>query len=144
VGATWSVESMSDGNVRVQIRGEVDLAAEALLVEQVAALAESEEAAIILLDLTAVEFLDSSGIRALLRIHREHGDRVQVVAVSRPVRRVLDIAGLGLDLGLDTTEATSNRGAEDASGVVETQRDVAEDASGVETQRDVAEGRAAG
>jgi anti-anti-sigma factor len=132
VGATWSVEHLPDGNVRVRIRGEVDLAAEASLVEQVAALAESERAAaVILLDLTAVEFLDSSGIRALLRIRREHGDRVQVVAVSRPVRRVLDIAGLGPDLGLDSTDAASNlagseQGAEDAPGDVGTHRDAAE------------------
>ena len=107
VGATWSVEHLPDGNVRVQIRGEVDLAAEASLVEQVNALAESEQGAAILLDLAAVEFLDSSGIRALLRIWREQGDRVRLVAVSRPVRRVLDIAGLGPDLGVDSTEATS-------------------------------------
>ena len=112
------------------------MAAEASLVEQVNALAESERAAVILLDLSAVEFLDSSGIRALLRIQREQGDRVRLVAVSRPVRRVLDIAGLGPDLGVDSTEATTNRGGSDRG---------AEDAPGdAGTERDVAEGRAAG
>ncbi len=136
MGATWSVEHLPDGNVRVQVHGEVDLAAEASLVEQVNALAESERAAVILLDLSAVEFLDSSGIRALLRIQREQGDRVRLVAVSRPVRRVLDIAGLGPDLGVDSTEAASNRDGSDRG---------AEDAPGdVGTERDVAEGRAAG
>ena len=71
------------------------------LVEQVGALAESDETSAILLDLGAVDFIDSSGVRALIRVWREHGDRVRLVAASHPVRRVLEIAGLTDGLGLD-------------------------------------------
>ena len=100
MGATWSIVSVPDG-VCLQVRGEIDLVAETPLVEQVGALAESEETSAILLDLGAVDFIDSSGVRALIRVWREHGDRVRLVAASHPVRRVLDIAGLTDGLGLD-------------------------------------------
>jgi len=100
VGATWSIVSVPDG-VCLQVRGEIDLVTETPLVEQVGALAESEETSAILLDLGAVDFIDSSGVRALIRVWREHGDRVRLVAASQPVRRVLDIAGLMDGLGLD-------------------------------------------
>jgi anti-sigma B factor antagonist len=101
VGATWSIVSVPDGSVCIEVRGEVDLVAEAPLVEQVDALAGSDETSTILLDLGAVDFIDSSGVRALIRVRREHGDRVRLVAASHPVRRVLDIAGLTHGLGLD-------------------------------------------
>ena len=56
MGATWSIISVPDG-VCLQVRGDIDLVAETPLVEQVGALAESEETPAILLDLSAVAFI---------------------------------------------------------------------------------------
>jgi anti-sigma B factor antagonist len=104
VGANWSVVRLPDGSARIDVRGEVDLAAEATLVDQVSELATGPEAGVVLLDLSAVEFIDSSGVRALIRAHQAHGDRVRLVAASDPVQRVLEIAGLTSGLGLDTSQ----------------------------------------
>ena len=58
MGATWSVVSLPDGIVRLDLRGDVDLAVEAPLVEEVDTLARSGETGVILLDLSAVDFID--------------------------------------------------------------------------------------
>lgn len=99
MGATWSVAGASDGTVRVLVSGEIDLAAEEPFVEQVDALLKDAPEGRIDLDLADVVFIDSSGVRALIRVHQAHGDRVRLVEVPHPVRRVLDIAGLTERLG---------------------------------------------
>ncbi len=58
------------------------------------------------LDLSAVEFGDSSFLRSLYRLHQHAQDReggVTIVAASPPVRRLLQITGLDAILapGLD-------------------------------------------
>jgi anti-anti-sigma factor len=88
-------------NVRVELRGEVDLQSEAPFVAKVDALASADVSTTILLDLAEVDFIDSSGVRALVRVLQRHGDRLRLVAVSPPVRRVLDIAGLTASFGIE-------------------------------------------
>jgi anti-sigma B factor antagonist len=88
----------------MEVRGEVDLVSEAPFVREVGALADAEGSASILLDLGAVDFIDSSGVRALARVSQQHGERLRLVAVSAPVRRVLDIAGLTAMFGLDDSD----------------------------------------
>ncbi|MBN0043849.1 STAS domain-containing protein [Streptomyces actuosus] len=51
----------------------------------------------ILLDLAAVPFMDSSGMNAVLRVHRETRDlpgSLHVIAPAPPVRRILDLTGV--------------------------------------------------
>jgi anti-anti-sigma factor len=93
--------SLPGDSVRVQLRGEIDLQSERPFVEKVDMLAGSETSRTILLDLAAVDFIDSSGVRALVRVLLQHGDQCRLVAVSAPVRRVLDIAGLTASFGLE-------------------------------------------
>ena len=95
--ASWSVHSDQDGARRVVVAGELDLADEESFVAAVDALAS--DGGDILLDLDAVEFIDSSGVRAVLRLHLEHADRVRLVAASDAVNKVLRIAGLTDVLG---------------------------------------------
>ncbi len=47
-------------------------------------------------DLSKVTFVDSSGLRVLVRAHRRHhaGGGLVVVSPSEPVSRLLDITGL--------------------------------------------------
>jgi len=76
------------------VRGEIDLADERPLIDEVDAVVGASADVVVELDLAEVEFIDSSGLRALLLLRRAHGDRVLLGARSAPVQRVLEIAGL--------------------------------------------------
>lgn len=79
-----------DGRVTVRVSGEVDMStADAMF--QAAARADAGAAT---LDLRAVSFFDSAAIQALVRLAERYPAGFDVFA-SKPVRRVLDIAGLG-------------------------------------------------
>jgi anti-sigma B factor antagonist len=97
--ATWTVAEQSDGDLAMAVRGDIDLAVEEPLVDAVESLLAERPGRAILLDLDAVEFIDSSGIRALVRLHRGHGERVRLTSVSPTVQRVLEITGLTKELG---------------------------------------------
>jgi anti-sigma B factor antagonist len=101
MGARWSVDVAADGCARVAVDGELDLVAEQALVDDVAATLGAAACREVRVDLHAVEFIDSSGVRALVRMRRAHGDRVRFESVSSPVRKVLDIAGLTDHLGIE-------------------------------------------
>jgi anti-sigma B factor antagonist len=94
MASTWSRERVTDGRVRMLVRGEIDLADERPLVDEVDAVIGTSDHVVVELDLAGVDFIDSSGVRALLILRRAHGDRVLLGARSAPVQRVLEIAGL--------------------------------------------------
>ena len=79
-----------DDRVSMRVTGEVDMATAGRMFD--AALEEGAAAAFI--DLTGVTFFDSAAIHALIRLADRFPRGFEVVP-SRPVRRVLDIAGLG-------------------------------------------------
>jgi len=116
VGATWSVVNIPGEGVRVEVCGEVDLQSEGAFVEEVDALARARDSAAILLDLAEVDFIDSSGVRALVRVRRRHGERLRLVAVSAPVQRVLDIAGLMASFGLEDADGIDGAASEEGAG----------------------------
>ena len=93
--ATWSVEQLADGTSRVIVTGEVDLAVEEPFVAEVDSVAAARDGGgAVVLDLGGVTFLDSSGVRALIRLRQRHGERLRLGELSAPVRRVLEITGL--------------------------------------------------
>ena len=78
----------------ILVSGELDLATVPLLS---AAVAEHDDAGLLVLDLTAVTFIDSTGVRVLIEADRAcagSGSRLVVLAVDGPVRRVLDLCEL--------------------------------------------------
>ncbi len=86
----------------VALRGEIDIASVPLLQERVSALSGPR----VVIDLSEVTFMDSSGIGALLRVRQELEGRAVAVTVRRPVdrvRRVIDLLGLA-DVLLDEAE----------------------------------------
>ena len=88
----------ADGAMVLRIRGDLDIAVEDDAVNAVAnALASAPPSARLVLDLSEVEFMDSSGLRALLRIHNRHGGQIRLGAVSPVVERLLELTGT-LDL----------------------------------------------
>lgn len=88
------------GHVRVILAGECDLAARDELHAVLRAAVRA--APLVIVDLGAVEFLDSSGVHGLVVAHHEartRGGRVSVVNPTGSVASVLDITGVGELLG---------------------------------------------
>ena len=85
----------ADGRVRVAVSGEVDLFTSPRL--QAEATKQLERSPV-LLDLTGVEFLDSSGIRVidgLMRLSAESGNELRVApTLPAGVEQVLRLTGL--------------------------------------------------
>ncbi|MBC9719079.1 STAS domain-containing protein [Streptomyces sp. TRM66268-LWL] len=80
------------GAVLLRAAGDLDIATAPQLDREL----EPLHARICELDLAGVPFTDSTGVNLLTRHHRQAvraGGSLQVVAVSRPVRCVLDITG---------------------------------------------------
>jgi anti-anti-sigma factor len=84
------------------VSGELDLAT---VPQLSAAVAEHDDAGLLVLDLTAVTFIDSTGVRVLIQADRScarSGSRLAVLAGQGPVRRVLDLCKLDGRLALFT------------------------------------------
>ena len=81
-----------DGGVAtIVVSGELDLATAPQLS---ATVAEHSDASLLVLDLNAVTFIDSTGVRVLIEADRAcagSGSRLAVLARDGPVRRVLDL-----------------------------------------------------
>jgi anti-sigma B factor antagonist len=92
---TWEWQSRTDTGAVLAVHGDLDVAVGAAFVKAVdEALAAADAPAVVELDLGAVEFIDSSGLRALLEVQQSHGDRVRVGAISPAVHRLLDLTGI--------------------------------------------------
>ena len=90
---------MDTTDVTVTFVGDLDLAGASKLMERALPLLDREEGRQMTLDLAGVEFCDSSGITALVELHKrsaERGSQLRVVNMQPAVRRVVvDFAGLG-------------------------------------------------
>jgi anti-sigma B factor antagonist len=87
----------SDAGVRLALYGELDIAVAEPLRECLARL--HQDGVPVTVDLSAVEFMDSSGLSVLieaLRNSRRDGDQLTVAPeISRQVARLLDVASVG-------------------------------------------------
>ena len=81
---------------RLTPTGELDIATTPILERAFDAVYHDDDAAMIILDLTQLSFMDSTGIGALLRMNEacEAADRLRIVNGSPAVVRVLDITGV--------------------------------------------------
>ena len=100
----FEVRHLPDGKTsRLQLSGELDLATAPALAEQIEDRIAEPTVAQLVVDLTEVSFLDSSGINALIRGHlkaRDAGKSLTVTGAAGRVRAVLDISGVSGVLGL--------------------------------------------
>jgi anti-anti-sigma factor len=83
-----------DGIAVVAPRGELDVAGTPELDDAVAAVVEEPGVRGVVIDLSGLEFLDSSGLRAIVLAHRHVEDcglRFALVRGGEPVHRVFDI-----------------------------------------------------
>jgi anti-sigma B factor antagonist len=89
--------------LRVVVSGEIDFASAPSMQARVIGACERERSNKLILDLTAVEFMDSSGLRVLLHLQRElssdHGALV-LLGPTEEVRKILKLTGLDQHLAL--------------------------------------------
>jgi anti-anti-sigma factor len=94
-GSLQISSALEDGTVRVSLEGELDLSCARQLEARLTAIDEQAPARV-LIDLSALEFIDSSGLRMLLLADtraREHGYELTLSAGPEPVQRVFEMTG---------------------------------------------------
>jgi anti-anti-sigma factor len=99
---------------RLRLSGELDRASGVALIEQLEATIARAGSAPIELDLSAVSFVDSAGIRALILIDQlaeERGVPLVVQPPPKPLLELLQIAGIGARLNFAGAEASSRTAA---------------------------------
>jgi anti-sigma B factor antagonist len=78
----------------VAVKGELDLATHERLTEELRRATEGDGP--IVVDLSECEFMDSTGVRALLMAMRDAGDgRLAIAGPTPQVQRILEMTGLG-------------------------------------------------
>ena len=85
-----------DGRVHVALRGELDLSTVNKVQEELRRV-EAGDPPLVVLDLSALTFLDSTGLRSLIAADargREQGRRLTLAQGPAVVRRVFEITGL--------------------------------------------------
>ncbi len=101
----------SDGVLTIEVEGEVDMTTSERV--ETAIVAVSGTARLVVVDLSGVTVLDSSGLNALVRAQRqlrERGIALRLVCpVDRSIRRVIEIADLVGTLGV--VESLDDAGA---------------------------------
>jgi anti-sigma B factor antagonist len=99
--AELSAVELGEGPISIEVDGEFDLADEERAQELIDRALESSAA--LLIDLTTCSFMDSTGLRILLRTHmraQTGGLRFAIAGSEPAVRRTLEITGLDESLPL--------------------------------------------
>jgi len=89
---TVDITTTTDGRPLVTIAGEVDVETSPALATAIEGLVGGRTG-VVVVDLSGVPFMDSSGFGALLGIHRA-GAAILVRNPSRQVRQLLDVVGV--------------------------------------------------
>ena len=104
---------LDDGGIQLTLVGELDLATLHLLEDELDRTAPSEKR--LVLDLRALEFIDSSGLHALLRADRrlrDAGGELIIIRGPRAVDRLFRLTGLDTRLRIVDREETATRPGE--------------------------------
>jgi anti-sigma B factor antagonist len=112
---TFTVHPNGQG-VMLRVGGEVDLATAPQLRAKLIDLVEVGEAGRVVVDLTPVAFMDSTGLGVLLAAHkraRANGRRVLLVCPEGPVLRVVRLTGMDKVLSIHSSLAEAEA-AQDA------------------------------
>lgn len=90
------LRSVREGDTHVvELRGELDIAGAPALEEELRAI-EASEAGALVVDLSALEFIDSTGVRLLLQAadRCQDGPRMTILRGPKQVQRVFEITDL--------------------------------------------------
>jgi anti-sigma B factor antagonist len=94
---TVDVKIDGPGSLLAIVTGQIDRASVPTLKEHLAAAQARQGPQDAIVDLTDVEFIDSSGLHMLLQIHQEHGGQgtsLVLLAPTEPVKGLLALTGL--------------------------------------------------
>ena|ERR1700730_14033600 len=95
MSATFSVHSERVGQMhRLTPIGDLDIATVPVLEREFDAACSLDQRVIMVVDLTELAFMDSSGLKLLLQLHARCPDRLRVINGSEAVERLFDIAGV--------------------------------------------------
>ncbi|HUS61924.1 MAG TPA: STAS domain-containing protein [Acidimicrobiales bacterium] len=86
-----------DDILQIEVQGELDLLTEPDLVDHVDRALSISGAARVVMELRGVDFIDSSGLRSLLRCRdlvASHDRQLALIVGDGVVRRLLDVAGV--------------------------------------------------
>ena len=100
-----------DGRHRLILSGELDIASAAILEDTVTSLCANGASAIVL-DLSELTFMDSTGLRAVLaadRLCERKGQSLSVAGASGPVRRLFELTGVSGALRFESDPPGSAR-----------------------------------
>jgi anti-anti-sigma factor len=99
-------ETRERGVHRLTPTGELDLATAPLLESAFDAVFEDGAVEMIVVDLTELSFMDSTGIHLLVRMRAacEGADRLRVINGSRAVERVLELSGVRAHLPIISSD----------------------------------------
>ena len=107
--SNWSsqlacTQRVLNGAVCLGLTGELDLASVSILQAQFKAMARTEGDLIV--DMSGLDYIDSTGAKALLDAHRQlsrTGRRIVLAAVQPMARRIIDVMGLEQAIPIFTT-----------------------------------------
>ncbi len=107
--------------VVVSASGEIDLYTAPRLQAELTAVLNADHAARVVVDMSGVEFCDSTGMNVLLsamKRARERGSVLELASPRPPVQKILQVTGLdSVFTVLDGTAPTSTAAAEDTAGI---------------------------
>ena len=83
-----------DTTVVITATGEIDASTQPLLAGALREALHDAPTADVVLDLSDVAFIDSSGLHALLHARTRHGERFRLGGVSTVVARLLELTGM--------------------------------------------------
>jgi anti-sigma B factor antagonist len=84
-------------SVRVEVSGELDLSSALVFEEELRRLEEECEPKLLVLDLRALKFMDSTGLRLILSAHARainHGRKLAIVEGGDAIRRIFRLTGV--------------------------------------------------
>jgi anti-anti-sigma factor len=90
-------ERPDDGALRVIASGEIDFSSASSMQARIIAACERETTSELILDLSSVDFIDSSGLGVIMRLQRELAEQDGALVLldpTAPVRRSIALMGL--------------------------------------------------
>jgi anti-anti-sigma factor len=90
----WEWQQPTETNSVLIVRGDLDVGVGVEFVDAVDKVLAGDQSNVeVVIELGDVDFIDSSGLRALLQLRQTYGERVRVGAISPAVQRLLELTG---------------------------------------------------
>jgi anti-anti-sigma factor len=96
--STLSLQTYQEpGSVRVAVSGELDLSSALTFEEELRRIEDQSQIKLLVLDLSALKFMDSTGLRLILSAHARainRGRKLAIVQGGDAVRRIFRLTGV--------------------------------------------------